>query len=101
MNVTRLGELRKAVLDSWTLTYQRETAYGRRLESAEQKWSKKKLMFTRYKVDEKEALVMFGGRKYRVERPAPEETQWVPFAVLLEQFEEAVRADERGERVRD
>ena len=92
--ITRLVELRKAVLDSWTLTYQRETGYARLMERAADKL---RTFFTRHPSGghPKEVEVEVGGVTYRIFEPVPEATSWIPFAVLLEQLEAAVREDER------
>ena len=51
MTTTRLDDLRKAMLDSWTLTYQREQAYVETLEGAAGRWAterkKRRLAFRR------------------------------------------------------
>ncbi len=88
----RVDALRRAVLESWTLTQQRSAL----LVAVE---AKHEVGFTRYGVADEDANVRLGPRKYQMVRRGkkePEPVAWVPFAVLLDQFEEAVRAEEQG-----
>ena len=79
---TRLEELRKAVLESWTLTYQRETGYARLLERAADKL---RMFFTRHPDGKhpKEVKVEVGGVTYRVFEPVPEATNWAATAIAV------------------
>jgi len=51
VGVTEIERLRKAILESWTLTYQREQAYVETLEGAAGRWAtekkKRRLAFRR------------------------------------------------------